>query len=153
MRAHRAALRLAPLLALFILGPSVPAVVAASPSGVGEDRPHPHNGVLQPYVGTPPAVALDDRERSRLVQGEPVYKRLKTAEGDRGVAVFRVAAPAEVVWSVIVDFASYPLWIDKVAETEVYEIRGEEIFVRFRLEHGAPRRQALTRGLNPARAH
>ncbi len=96
--------------------------------------PHPHNGVLAPYDGEPPDIPLTLGERKTLDTGTPVYKTIKMEEGGRAVAVFRVNTPADAVWSVISDFASYPQWIDSLKEAEVYRRDGDNILVRFRIQ-------------------
>jgi Polyketide cyclase / dehydrase and lipid transport. len=96
---------------------------------------HEHNGIIPPYEDTPPRVLPTASEQVRLEQGDPVYKRIETEGGDRVIAIFRVNAPPEIIWSVIADFASYPEWIDALAEAEVYKRDGDDIYVRFRVEH------------------
>ncbi len=89
---------------------------------------------LNPYPGTPPEVELTNAETAALESGEPVFTRVKTANGERSAIVFRVGAPQHLIWSVITTFSAYPKWIDGLAETEVYRREGSEVFVRFRTE-------------------
>ncbi len=95
---------------------------------------HSHASNLGPYPDTPPEVELTNTETNKLENGEPVFTRVKTAGGERSAIVFRVRAPQHLIWSVITDFTSYPKWIDGLAETEVYQREGREVFVRFRTE-------------------
>ncbi|MGH8614635.1 MAG: SRPBCC family protein [Gammaproteobacteria bacterium] len=53
----------------------------------------------------------------------------------RGAVVFQVRAPAEVVWSVIFDFSSYPQWLEGVDEAKIYRKEGDDIYVRFKVRH------------------
>lgn len=85
-------------------------------------KPHPHKGVLKPFAADPPPLVLSDKERARLADGKPVFRQVEDQGGTsgRGSAVFRVDAPADVVWGVVLDFPSYPKWIDDLKETKVY---------------------------------
>jgi ribosome-associated toxin RatA of RatAB toxin-antitoxin module len=95
-------------------------------------KPHPHQGVIAHFDGEPPRVELNAQEQQRFLKGEPIRKQiLRGAGGGRGVAIFRVNAPAEVVWSVIRDYPSYPRWIDSVDKCEIYKRDGDDIYVRF----------------------
>lgn len=97
--------------------------------------PHPHQGILRPYQGSPPAIVLSDREYEILERGEPIYKQIELddATGGRGAVVFRVMAPADVVWSVISDFSRYPQWVEGVDEAEIFRKEGDDIYVRFKV--------------------
>jgi hypothetical protein len=94
---------------------------------------HPHRGLLKPYIAAPPNVALSSDEQYQLKMGESVYTQINAADDARPAVVFRVAAPPDVIWSVITDFASYPKWIEGLAEAEVYRKDGADIFVRFQI--------------------
>ena len=104
--------------------------------GAHASTPHSHDGILQPYDGAPPEVALTELEQRRLRSGEPVYKRVEGSESDQSAALFRVDAPVGIVWSVISNFACYPQWVDGLAEAEIYRREGSDVFIRFRIEHG-----------------
>lgn len=95
-------------------------------------KPHPHKGVLTPYPGQyKPVVTLSEAERKQVLGGEPLFKKTEGEAGGRGVAVFRVNAPPEVVWGTLKSFEKYPKWIKNVDATEVYSKSGERIDVRF----------------------
>ena len=111
-------------------------LLAPAALGVSADTTHPHSGSLQAYAGAPPRVVLDAADLARVLGGVPVHTHLDHSGVRRSVAVFRVQAPSAAVWSVIGNFDAYPEWIDAVRETEVYERRGEEVYVRFRVRLG-----------------
>ncbi len=114
------------LLALFAL----PVAVYAADAGT----PHPHQGVLKPYPKPPRATTLTPKDHQALAAGQPVYKQTEGETGGRGVAVFQVKAPPQVVWQTISSFHMYPQWIDEVEVCEVYKKAGNAIFVRFVLK-------------------
>lgn len=108
--------------------------LAAGPGDVqaaDATAPHPHTGMLKPYPKPPIPTRLTPADEAALAQGKPVYKQTEGAAGGRGVAVFRVNAPAATVWSTISDFPKYPQYIDAVESCEVYKREGNAIFVRF----------------------
>ncbi len=109
-------------LALALIPPA-PAADAGSP--------HPHQGVLASYPQPPPPVALSAEQEATFLSGAPVYTQVEGAQGGRGVAVFLVEAPPEVVWTTIRSFGSYPAWIDGVSTCEIYKQEGEHTFVHF----------------------
>lgn len=96
-----------------------------------EQEWHAQTGMLEPYRGEPPQVELDEKERDRLEKGGTVFKNLSHGDIKRGVIVFRVAAPAAVVWSVIKDFNSYPEWIDGVDKAGIYKEENGHTYVHF----------------------
>ena len=95
------------------------------------DEPHEHQGILKPYQSEPPELTLTPALKQSLEAGEVVYLRQAIDDAERGVAVFRVNAPVQTVWSVIRNFRSYPQWIDDIDEVEIYLVRDDFIFVRF----------------------
>ena len=97
-------------------------------------QPHAHQGLLKPYPKPPTPTPLTQTELATLDRGKPVYKQTDGPAGGRGVAVFRVKAPPDVVWGTICDFSNYPRWIDEVAVAEVYGQNGNQVFVRFVLK-------------------
>jgi len=94
-------------------------------------EPHPHQGVLAPYAKKPPVIEITPDEAARLDAGKPVMRQSEAGMGGRGVAVQDIAAPTDVVWGRILDFAAYPKMIDDVKEIEVYEEAKERTKVRF----------------------
>ena len=80
---------------------------------------------------------LNNAERDLLAQGKAVYKNLNYVDGARLAVVFRVAAPPGLIWTLLSDFESYPIWIEDVLETEIYRRRGEEVMVRFLVRYGS----------------
>lgn len=95
------------------------------------NQPHPHQGVVTPYKGVPPAVSLSTEDIAKLTVGDVVVKQQKVESGGRGIAVFHIAAAPTKIWSKIVDYARYPQMVDKVAECANYNKSGSEIFTRF----------------------
>lgn len=101
------------------------AALAASFAGAADpSRPHPHQGVLDPFKPGPPP-ALTSSELASLDAGMPVQKTTKVMgrdgkESGRATAVFDVAAPPSVVWGCINDLKNYPKMVPGVAAMEVY---------------------------------
>ncbi len=90
-----------------------------------------HQNKLSPYSGEPPEVVLDEHELKSLAKGQAVFKKLNLENTKRGLAVFRVNADTQTIWSVIKDFKSYPQWIEYIDETEIYKQEAENIYVKF----------------------
>jgi hypothetical protein len=101
---------------------------AASP-----DRPHPHQGIVPPFEGAPPEIALTPAQEAALARGEAVRTTVPGDAGGRGMAVQDVHAPADVIWGRIGAFADYPRMVDRVEECEVYFSEGDDVRVRFRV--------------------
>lgn len=96
-------------------------------------KPHEHKGVLKPYPEKYQPVSLSEAEKKQVAAGEPVFKETEGDAGGRGIAIFRVNAPPDIVWGTLKSFEKYPKWIDSVDETEVYRKKGEDIDVRFEI--------------------
>lgn len=97
-------------------------------------RPHEHTGILQPYVGAPPALSLTSDELARLGRDELVLKQVRVGNGGRGVAVMDIHASPQTVWSRILNFGMYPKWVDNVAACDVYRKEGSNIYTHFILD-------------------
>jgi len=95
---------------------------------------HDHQGMLKPYQKEPPELVLTQAQQDRLNADEAIYIRQSIANAERGVAVFRVDASVQSIWSVIRDFRSYPDWIDDIERVEIYHQRDDFIYVRFTAE-------------------
>ena len=93
-------------------------------------KPHPHQGIVTPFEGSPPRVTLSEEEEARLSRGEAVLTTLEEASGGRGTAVCDVNAPPEVVWDRIGAFDQYPDMVPRMAESEVYYRDGNDLRVR-----------------------
>ena len=102
--------------------------------------PHPHQGILDPYVGAPQRPELTEADLARLAAGHSVLKQEQFASGTdaagRGIAILDVHADPAIVWSKLTDYASYPDMVDHVKLTEPYETVDDHVKVRFII--GAP---------------
>lgn len=116
---------------LLIFALCAPVAVAQA---ADRNKAHPHQGVLKPYPQPPAPTKLTPSEVQDLARGEAVYKTSEGETGGRGIAVFQVKAPRDVVWATINSFHMYPTWIDEVTACEVYGKDGNQIFVRFVLK-------------------
>jgi hypothetical protein len=94
-------------------------------------KPHPHQGLLKPYRGAPPAIKLTTQDRADLAAGKSVMKQVEGKDGGRGMAVQDIEAPTDKVWSRILDYPAYPRMVKDVKETETYETKGNHIKTRF----------------------
>ncbi len=90
---------------------------------------------VSPYVGAPPGITLEAHEQEILKSGQPIFKTITRGPTRHGIAVFRVNANSQTIWSVIRDFESYPRWIDALADTQVYKREADLIYVKFTASH------------------
>ncbi|MEE2751528.1 MAG: SRPBCC family protein [Myxococcota bacterium] len=95
------------------------------------NKPHPHQGLIPSFEGAPPSTELTPEELSTLFTGQPVFRKNAGENEGRGVAIFRVMAPAEVVWSVILDYDKYPEWIHDLKDTEIYHRTDDLLYTTF----------------------
>lgn len=126
----RAAQRLALGLSL-VLGP-----LAAAPEAQAADAgaAHPHQGKAKKF-SNPTASTLTADETAKLLAGGAVRKQVKYADaGGRGISIMDVAATPDQIWAVILDFGSYPKWIDQLNSCKVLSKSGQHIFVDFQLK-------------------
>lgn len=126
----RAAQRLALGLSL-VLGP-----LAAAPEAQAADAgaAHPHQGKAKKF-SNPTASTLTADETAKLLAGGAVRKQVKYADaGGRGISIMDVAATPDQIWAVILDFGSYPKWIDQLNSCKVLSKSGQHIFVEFQLK-------------------
>jgi ribosome-associated toxin RatA of RatAB toxin-antitoxin module len=121
------ALLLASMLLVTLSG-SAPAVAADA------GTPHEHRGRLKPYPSNPPALQLSAADQAILASGKPVMRQTEGEAGGRGLAVFVVDAPVELVWKTIQDFPSYPSFIPEVKSCAVYRKAGRQTDVAFGLK-------------------
>ena len=100
---------------------SVPTSWAADPG-----KPHPHQGVLEPYEPTPLTVPLDEKQQERLADGKLVIMTIEKGDsGGTGIGIIDIAAPPDIVWSRIMGFEHYPEWVGPVKFCEVYHQAGD----------------------------
>jgi ribosome-associated toxin RatA of RatAB toxin-antitoxin module len=105
--------------------------VAAPALAADATKPHDHRGVLKPYPRPPKPPVLGDADRAVLASGKPVMRQTEGEAGGRGLAIFHVNAPADVVWATIRDYPSYPRFIPEVKKCEVYKKDGAKVDVEF----------------------
>mmetsp|Transcript_34266 Transcript_34266/g.79049 ORF Transcript_34266/g.79049 Transcript_34266/m.79049 type:complete len:239 (-) Transcript_34266:1234-1950(-) len=92
------------------------------------DTPHPHRGVLRPYVPGPFNLMLDGKDEDQLRTGKPVTKSTKPEDGDEetgggAICVQDINAPKAAVWSQILRMGEYPKKVPKVTECRNYCVR------------------------------
>jgi len=114
---------------LSLLTVSTMVALAADPN-----TPHPHQGVLQPFDGKPPAVQLDEDMLAKLAKNKPVLVQSRKGDGGRGMAIQDVRAPTSAVWAQIADFQGYVGKVDHVTVCEPYKASGTDQRVRFNLK-------------------
>ena len=114
-------------LALSLLVFTAPAL-AANPN-----EPHPNHGLARAWTGAPPRTTLTADQEARLARGEPVLVQTQKGQGGEGVAVQDIAAPPEVVWGRITDFAAYPRMVPHVVRCEPYARSGDRVDVTFEI--------------------
>ena len=81
--------------------------------------PHPHTGVA-PKFSSPSPTALNAEEGAKLAGGESVRKQIRYEDGGRGISIMDVKGSPQDVWNVIMDFSSYPNWVDMLENTDIY---------------------------------
>lgn len=96
-------------------------------------RPHEHRGIVTPYSGAPPALALTAAERARLDAGEMLLKQTERGAGAHAVAVEDIRATPERIWSRITNYPRYPEWVSGVKRCTIYARGGDHILVEFGL--------------------
>ena len=79
---------------------------------------------------------LSEEESMALTSGAMVLKTMAVAQGNEGLAVQRVEAPADLVWATILDFGEWPRMVDDVVAASVYERQGGEIKVKITIGVG-----------------
>lgn len=110
-------------------------LLSAAPSFAADaSKPHPHQGVAQKFRDPKPS-ALSADESAKLQAGQAVRKQVRYGDaGGRGVSIMDVKATPDKIWSVILDFGSYPKWIDQLSGCKVLTKSGSHIFVEFQLK-------------------
>jgi hypothetical protein len=110
-------------------------LLAAGPAQAADpDSPHPHRGIVEPFVGAPPSAALSAAQLRTLAGGEAVLATVEGDQGGRAIAVQDVEASPETVWDRITAFRQYPEMVNYVAECEPYREDGSDLRVRFVLK-------------------
>jgi ribosome-associated toxin RatA of RatAB toxin-antitoxin module len=94
-------------------------------------KPHEHQGLLKPFPRPPRPLALSAADQAMLSSGKPVMRLTEADAGGRGLAIFQVNAPADVVWATIRDFSSYPRFIPEVKKCDIYKKNGGNVDVDF----------------------
>ena len=92
-------------------------------------KPHPHQGILTPITTAPARIDLSADEKAKLEGGEVVIRQTQGSGEGEGVAVQLIQAPVDTVWEVILDYDRYPERINTLSSCEVYERKGNEVFV------------------------
>lgn len=123
-----------PRLALALALAVAPALGSSHAEAADASAPHPHQGKAKKFSNPTPS-ALTADETAKLLAGGAVRKQVKYNDaGGRGISIMDVAATPEQIWAVILDFGSYPKWIDQLSACKVLSKSGQHIFVEFQLK-------------------
>ncbi|MEM7503502.1 MAG: SRPBCC family protein [Pseudomonadota bacterium] len=90
--------------------------------------------LLDPEV-LPGSLDLSERQQARIAAGRSVFFAIDVLDHRYRAVAFRVAAPADSVWSAINDFGHYARWIDGVERAEVYGRINGKTYVEFAVNH------------------
>ena len=93
------------------------------------NSPHSHNGILQSIDSAPQPVELNPAQVAQLERGEVVLQQRLDDSGGGGVAVQYISATEKSVWSTILSYHRYKDWVDNVVSCEMYDRRGDDIYV------------------------
>ena len=113
--------------------------------GADPNRPHPHQGTLTKYERKPPSeygLSVAGVDATRLRSGKPLLQLISLPNGfKRTASIQDVHAPADVVWSKILDLPNYDKYVDGVVSCEVYrrEASGgvELVFAKYKIRAAA----------------
>lgn len=94
---------------------------------------HPHEEQLKAYEGVPELLSLTKEEDALLKSGDAVLRQSETNESGSGVAVQLVAAPASLIWDLILKYDQYKEWVKNVDDSKVYRVFGDQLFVEMDL--------------------
>lgn len=108
-------------------------LLALSAGALAADPNAPHNnqGIVAAYKGAPAKVTLSAEDEAKLAAGQMVQKQGQTGNGGHAVAFMNINATPDKVWSKIINFASYPSWVDNVTSCTVYKHEGSFYYVDF----------------------
>jgi hypothetical protein len=95
---------------------------------------HPHQGIVEPFLGPPTPAPLDADQLRALAQGETILTTLEGDRGGRGIAIQDIRATSDLVWNRIAAFDEYPGMVDYVVECEPYLANESDLRVRFVLK-------------------
>jgi hypothetical protein len=84
------------------------------------NSPHPHQGIVEPFLGPPTPATLDAEQLRALAEGKAIRTTLEGDRGARGIAIQDIRASPDTVWNRIAAFSEYPGMVDYVVESEPY---------------------------------
>eukprot|EP00981_Chlorochromonas_danica_P008839 scaffold2312_cov165-Ochromonas_danica.AAC.79 len=89
--------------------------------GASKDKPHSHNGILEPYDGKPLPLHLTADQKNKLERGESVMYNERTGKSGRGVVIQDINATQSICMSKIRDLSMYTKMVPHVKKVEIYE--------------------------------
>jgi len=101
-------------------------------NGSDKNKPHKHQGVLEPYSSEKPRMNLKEKQLQDLLAGKTVLQQLVQGGGGRAIVIQDVHAPSDIVWDRILDFSGYPKMVPKLAQCECYSVEKEDCCCKIR---------------------
>ena len=104
-----------------------------------KSKPHGHQGILEPFDGTPLPLHLDEKQQLRLDAGEPVRKHInihlflklrrffqivfkeRSDKSGRGIVIQDVHALPDLCMNKIRDLTRYPQMVPNVKRVDIYD--------------------------------
>jgi hypothetical protein len=86
-----------------------------------KNKPHSHQGMLQPYDGKHISYTLTPEQNKKLNAGEPVVINQRNGKSGRGIVIQDIQAPPHVCIDRISDLRNYHKMVPNVKNIDIYE--------------------------------
>lgn len=96
-------------------------LVCKNSIAANKEKPHGHQGVLEPYDGKPLPVHLNTDQKSRLEKGEAVISNERNGKSGRGIVIQDINASIPICMEKIRDLKNYNKMVPHVKSVDIYE--------------------------------
>lgn len=90
-------------------------------NAASKDKPHSHQGVLEPFNGKHISYSITKEQDKKLVDGHPVVLNERKGKGGRGFVLQDVQAPISICSQKIGDLRNYHKMVPHVRSIDIYE--------------------------------